>query len=443
MSLLHFLALQQWAMHSPTLDQMVAILERHASGDKMDQDAVTAAIGRDPDAADAREPTFEIRGDTAIVPMRGVMARYADQVNGICQARGRSAESVQSDLIRAAEAGVNRIIMRMDSPGGSVSGTFETADLVRQLSARGVQMVAFVDGLAASGCYAVASQADEIIASAPTASVGSIGVATVLIERLADDKRERAHVITSAPAKASPVLNEAHIANARALVADIAETFASYVAGGRGLTEEQTAKVATGEVWTAKQGMALGLVDRIASFEEVLAESRPSTARRIIVTHIPPAASAAIPAASATTTPAADPAASPGDPMKITAQVLAALVAAFPHHAATISAKATAGEDEGAIRNDLAKLDREATEARAAAMTKSLDDEKSAHKATADKLAALEKEHAELKALAKAGSGDPGEGSPEGSNIKTRAQFDALPQEDRTAFISKGGRVVA
>lgn len=419
---LRFLASHQWAIEAATFERLVAILERHAAGERLDAAAVAAAIGRDPTATDAAEPVMQINGDTAVIPMRGVLARYADSVNGMCQARGRSAESVQRDLLAAADRGVNRIILAMDSPGGEVTGTAETGDLVRQLSAQGIEMVAFVDGKCASAAYWIASQCDEIVASAKTAMVGSIGVAHVMVERSTDNaKGDKLHVITSAPAKSSPVLNEAQLANARAIVTDLAQAFASTVAAGRGMTEEQVAKVATGEVWTAQQGLSLGLVDRISSLDALLAR-RPSPAGAML-------APAPV-AAQAANHPAIEPAAAPGDPMKITAQALAALVAAFSHHSAFISERALAGDEEGAIRTAVAAKDKAASDKALTDAQAALTTEQGAHKATADKLTKLQAEHEKLLALAKGSSADPGAGSPAGSGevtIVARADYDKNP----------------
>lgn len=422
---LRFLSSHQWAIEDATFDKLVAILERHAAGERLDADAVAAAIGRDPEAVDAREPVMEIKGDTAIIPMRGVLARYADSVNGVCQARGRSAESVQRDLIAAADSGVNRIILRMDSPGGEVSGTAETGELVRQLSARGVRMVAYVDGMTVSAAYWIASQADEIVASSPAAMVGSIGVKMAVVERVPDEKRERVHVITSAPAKSSPQINEAQLANLKALVRDMAGTFATAVAAGRGLTEEQTAKVVTGEVWTAQAAIGLGLVDRIESFDALLARRHS------------PAGAMSVPAnlaASAAIHPADETAAANGDPMMITAQALAALVAAFPHHSAYISERALAGDEEGAIRTALAAKDRDAA-AKALADTKdALAAEVKAHGDTKDRLAKLQAEYDKLKALANAGGRDPGHG-----NAAEQASRSKMTADEKGKFVAANG----
>lgn len=428
---LRFLASHQWAMESATFDQLVALLERHAAGERLDRDAVAAAIGRSPDAIDVGEPGMEITGDTAVIPMRGVLARYADGVNGACQARGRSAESVQRDLIAAAEAGVNRIILRMDSPGGEVSGTAETAALLRQLSARGIQTVAFIDGMAASAAYWIASQADEIVASAPTSIVGSIGISSTIVERDPSAKGDRVHVITSAPAKASPVMNEAQLSNARALVMDLAAAFADAVSAGRGLTAEATAKVATGEVWTAAQAQALGLVDRIAPFSDLLGASRiPAAGRTATATTV-----------AQTINPAANTAAAEEEPMKLTAQALAALVAAFPIHSAFISERALAGDEEGAIRTAIAAKEAEISRKAISDAQASIAAEREAHAATKAELAATKAKYDQLAALVPKHQ-DPGPSADEGKAlVKTQAEVDAMRPSDQAKFYAGGGTV--
>ena len=128
--------------------------------------------------------------------------------------------------------------------------------------------------------------------------------------------------------------------------------------------------------------------------------------------------------------------------MKITAQALAAITAAFPHHAAHIAARAMAGDDEATLRNDLARLDRDHAEARLAEAVKALDAEKSAHAKTAAELKTLAESHARLSALAGGAPKDPGAGSPPGNGTSaTEAELAAMNPRQRAAFFAGGGKI--
>ena len=279
---LRFLSAQHWAIVPGVFDSLLRIVEQHDLGIRSTPEQVREAQGHRAsfgmeDMASGGEPVMQIRGDTAIIPVRGVLARYSDQINGACQDQGRSAESIQADLAKAsANPNVSRIIMRIDSPGGSVAGTAETGAAIRAASASGKRVVAYVDGMAASAGYWLASQADEIVASAPGSLVGSIGVIMALVDASKNQEKAgyKVHVVRSvglkAPGTANESINPEQLASVQKVVADLHALFTSAVSSGRGMDQKQMDSAATGEVFTAEEGMRLGLVDRVASWDSVL-----------------------------------------------------------------------------------------------------------------------------------------------------------------------------
>lgn len=393
---LRFLSTHHWAIEDAIFARLVAVLERHAMGDKLDAAAITAAIGRDPAAEPTSEPQMVIDNGTAIIPMRGVMARYADSINGFCQSKGRSSESIQSDMLLAASQGAQRIILQMDTPGGEVAGTSETGRLVAELVANGIEVIAFVDGMCASAGYWIASQCSEIVASAPTNIVGSIGISTTLVERVADETKQKIHVINSADAKGAGPLNDARLANTRAIVMDLAKSFAEAVASGRGFDAKTLAKVTTAEVFTAAQGLSLGLVDRIASFADVLSGPQQQQHARGV-------SSPAFRAAHGDTlrSPSTAAKTSKGTLMK-SIEEMNALIQKHPGHAKLIGEMAvasnTAEQIEAAIKSaDIAAVHAKTSADLSAAQVALATAQKTAHDA-ATAQAAAEKERDELKA---------------------------------------------
>ena len=111
-----------WAMIPQVFDSMREVVMRHANGEKLTTDKVQAAIGRDPTTEHPDNASPQVIGSDLVVPMRGVLSRFADQVNGISQARGRSAESLQADLqAAAADSSISRIVLNIHSPAPAES----------------------------------------------------------------------------------------------------------------------------------------------------------------------------------------------------------------------------------------------------------------------------------------------------------------------------------
>ena len=83
----------------------------------------------------------------------------------------------------SADPAVKGVLLDVDSPGGDLAGAVETANAVRNLTAR-KPVVAFVDSLAASAAYVIAAAASRIIVT-PSATLGSIGIVMVHMDRSA------------------------------------------------------------------------------------------------------------------------------------------------------------------------------------------------------------------------------------------------------------------
>jgi signal peptide peptidase SppA len=446
---LRFLTNQHWAMVPDLFDAMTGIIERHAAGEK-------ASGAEDLFGDRAEEPRMQVIGSVGVIAVRGVTARYADQVNGMCQRQGRSAESLQADLNRAAnDPSIKTIVLRIDSPGGTVAGTAETADLVRGISARGKPVVAYVDGLAASAALWLASQADEIVASSPASEIGSLGVMTAHIDvsRQAEARGMKVQIFRSvalkAPGAMGETLNSDQQASIQRMLGELHDAFATAVQAGRGLTDAQRDVIANGETWTAGRAISLGLVDRISAWDDLVAELNGAPAT-ISLPHRSVRPAAAHQGAQPVT--AAAPAAEPsGDPMKVTASVLAAIVAAHPTHAAHIATRATAGAEESEIRAEISARDRQATEAQVTALTGEIASlkashatvlaaEQAAHAATKASLADMTTKHAKLAGLAPK-HGDVGDSDPSKVVAKTATaeEFEAMSGSQKAAFHAAKG----
>jgi len=169
------------------------------------------------------------------------------------------------------------VALALNSPGGAATQSALIAARVRQLAEeKGVPVIAFVEDVAASGGYWLATAADEIYAS-ETSIVGSIGVISAgfgfheLIARLGI--RRRLYTAGERKAMLDPFLEEnpADVERLKALQREVHEAFKAYVRARRGsklkLPEEQ---LFNGEFWTGKRALELGLVDGIGDLRGTL-----------------------------------------------------------------------------------------------------------------------------------------------------------------------------
>ena len=185
----------------------------------------------------------------------------------------------------ADDPSVKAIVLRVDSPGGTVAGSDELhhrlAELVRK---RDLPVVVSMGSIAASGGYYVAMAnggRDDVIYAEPATLTGSIGVIiphydfSKALRRIdvADDS------VTSGPLKEmlsptkerAPELAERERKVLQALVDDMFARFKEVVRGGRPkLDGAAIDAVATGQIFTANQARDAGLVDRIGFLEDAV-----------------------------------------------------------------------------------------------------------------------------------------------------------------------------
>lgn len=136
-------------------------------------------------SVDAKQPSYELRDGLATVRIHGTMLRQVSPrqkaISAICGVRLCSMEETAAALLQAAaDPAAHTILLDIDSPGGTVNGTPELAQVVRTV-AKDKHVYAFTAGQCCSAAYWVASQADVIYA-APSATVGSIGVILPVVD---------------------------------------------------------------------------------------------------------------------------------------------------------------------------------------------------------------------------------------------------------------------
>ncbi len=175
----------------------------------------------------------------------------------------------------AADDSVSAIVLRVDSPGGSVTGSETIWREVSRVRDGGTPVVASMGAVAASGGYYVSMGADAIVANAGTIT-GSIGVVTgKLVARELKDRlgvgsdSVRTNENADAWSINKPFTDEQH-AHVEA-EADLFYTdFIERVAQGRKLTVEAVDAVARGRVWTGADALERGLVDELGGLRTAI-----------------------------------------------------------------------------------------------------------------------------------------------------------------------------
>jgi protease-4 len=180
----------------------------------------------------------------------------------------------------AADDDVRGLILRVQSPGGTVTASESLHhELMRWKSEERKPVVAYLQGIAASGGYYVAMPADRVVAH-PTTVTGSIGVVmtglnvTGLMEKIGVGDQ----TLKSGPFKdaGSPFreMREEERAQLQSVIESLHRRFQEVVVAGRpGLDPARLAAVDDGRIFTAEQALELGLIDAIGHFESAVEET--------------------------------------------------------------------------------------------------------------------------------------------------------------------------
>lgn len=188
------------------------------------------------------------------------------------------------DVITQAATSKDEVVVRIDSPGGTVNGYGHAASQLLRVHAAGIPLTICVDEIAASGGYMCAAVADKIIA-APFAYIGSIGVVAgmpnfvglmnklgVSYLELTAGKNKRTLTPFSEP---TPQKEAIELERLEA----IHDAFKNLIRQRRPNLDMD--KVADGNYWLAVNAKELGLVDVIQTSDEYLIQQAQAT-RRIL-----------------------------------------------------------------------------------------------------------------------------------------------------------------
>lgn len=248
---------QPWAILPSALNNLVAKIK----------------AGNVPEAA--RESQTHQAGNVAVIPVHGpimsgdsLLTRYFGFPSS-----ARIAKTVQA---LAGDQSCGCIVLDMDTPGGTVAGVQEAAEAIA--SVRGTKkVVAISNHLMASAGYWIGSAADDVVAS-PSSLTGSIGVISThySLAGAMEQAGIEVTILTAGKYKAEgnqfePLDDEAR-ESMQGVIDSYYDDFTKGVAKNRGVNVSTVkSDFGQGRVLTAKDAKASGLVDRIESFDQLLA----------------------------------------------------------------------------------------------------------------------------------------------------------------------------
>ena len=201
---------------------------------------------------------------------------FGDKI-GVVEIEGVIADGkdAMEDIVRFKEDdAIKGVIVRINSPGGSVGPSQEIYQELKKLAAKKKVFIS-AGGVCASGGYYIASAGEKIYAN-PSTITGSIGVIMeqVVAEELLKKVGIQPNTIKSGKFKdvGSPFrkMQDDERAYFQKILDSIHEQFMNDVAEGRKMPIEQVKKLSDGRVYTGTQAKELGLVDGIGTFYDTL-----------------------------------------------------------------------------------------------------------------------------------------------------------------------------
>lgn len=186
---------------------------------------------------------------------------------------GANYQTLKEDFTELVEQGVKTVAFMADSPGGEAFQLFPTANYIKDLAkANDVRLITYVDGLAASAMYGLASISDEII-MAPSSEVGSIGVVVRLMndsKALEKEGYQRTFVTAGAskvPFDAEGNFREEFLQDIQEKVDALYSEFTEHVALNRNLSVE-TVRSTEAKTFLPVKALELGLADSVMTIEQ-------------------------------------------------------------------------------------------------------------------------------------------------------------------------------
>lgn len=263
---LSFIDKTPWAIKPDALERIISIANRSYSDPNL-----VAAIKAEQSLL---IPESNDNNEIAIIDVIGSIFTRANLFTEVSGAVSLDALERQLDIALYDDS-IKAIILRIDSPGGEVTGTHEFANYLDE-ACEIKPIVAYVQGMACSAAYWIASATSHIYVD-KTATLGSIGV----VAAWTDDSKARTaagltdyEVVSSQSPKKrlDPKLDDGR-AELQKQIDGLADIFIDDVAAFRDVSRDKVlSDFGQGSTFLANEAINLGMADEISSLREVIAE---------------------------------------------------------------------------------------------------------------------------------------------------------------------------
>jgi signal peptide peptidase SppA len=258
---------------------------REGFGQLVTADAVIENPAQYAESYQVRERRFELKqdggykympyakfGDIAVISAEGSLVHKGGSMDANSGVQGY--DGLRAKIEKAnADDSIKGILLDYDSPGGEVSGAFALANMI---NANAKPIWSYANELMASAAYLTGSQAKMIYAP-DSASIGSIGVVVAHADQSAklEASGSKVTLLHSGKHKIDGngygPLPDGVAQKIQASLDKTRDKFAASVGSGRGSRFTKDAALATeAEVYDAEEALQIGMIDGIASFDEVL-----------------------------------------------------------------------------------------------------------------------------------------------------------------------------
>lgn len=245
-----------WLLKSEVFAELRGAMAGGLRGTAEQQAQFVAARGRPRTSSEAPD-NYAVAGDTAQINVLGVLSPRPSFLLWLLGYEQTTYADIQSSLAAAArDSNVQRVVMMVDSPGGTVDGLFDTLAALEAFE----KPIAVSAACACSAAYAIAAASGSITATNAAAEFGSVGVAA----SVAIDDETIDITSTEAPNKRPDASTPEGQAVIREHLDAIHELFADAIAGGRSTSVSRVnAEYGRGATLLAGAALQRGMIDRI------------------------------------------------------------------------------------------------------------------------------------------------------------------------------------
>lgn len=263
-----------WAILPEKKREIDEIYATHLRGEKIDLKAIEATLGR---PLNNPKTSYDVIDGVAVIDVEGVIAKKMNLFTAI--SGGVSTELLGKTFQAALEdPAVSAILLVVDSPGGSVDGPPALADAIYAARDR-KPVVALADGMMASAAYWIGAAATQIFAASRTTVVGSIGVVATHLDVSGAEALRGVKTTEIVSGKYKRIASQYGplSVEGRQSIQDqtdfLYSVFLDAITKFRGAASSEAvhAEMADGQLFFADQGVDHGLIDGIATCDELIA----------------------------------------------------------------------------------------------------------------------------------------------------------------------------